>query len=56
MFKNNLNDIGGSRPDLPSLPELFSEGIRRSRTRGLCEHDIINRLTQKIAEYQIWLR
>jgi hypothetical protein len=41
---DGLSDIGRF-----SLPELFFEGIRQSRTRGLFEHGAINGMVLRIA-------
>ena len=40
-----MSDIGRF-----SLPESFFEGIRRSRTRGLFEHETINGMVLRIAK------
>jgi len=46
---DGLSDIGRF-----SLPESIFEGTRRSRTRGLFEHDIIHGAALRIAEISGW--
>ncbi|MDH4220611.1 MAG: hypothetical protein OEY18_01070 [Candidatus Aminicenantes bacterium] len=43
-----MSDIGRF-----SLPEPNFEGIRQSRTRGLFEHDKINRMSLRTAEARL---
>jgi len=44
-LRDGLSDIGRF-----SLPEPDFEGMRQSRTRGLFEHDKINRMSLRMAE------
>ncbi|MFC2164474.1 hypothetical protein ACFLT2_05695 [Acidobacteriota bacterium] len=43
-------------PTQPSLPEPLFEGTRRSRVRGLCEHDMNNQTVMILAEEQRRMR